>query len=130
MDEYEDARLQDALQKRSWDDALFKHTDQKAEMLMLNKKFTATINDLRTKFVIEIDTIRRQFKPAGPWHYLTHGPSHFPWDDDITLLMQMAKLRPGWRCSINNLVLTGHFIAPPSMLIRPLSPSPYTEHTV
>lgn len=119
MDEYENDKFERALKRRRWDDELFKHTDQKAGMLMLNDKFISVIDAIRQQHKQFVETTKRKFKPANPAYYLNYGPSYFPWDDEVSRVMVRAKLRPGWRRSINNLILLGIFIAPPSMLLRP-----------
>lgn len=123
MNEYDDEnelatkRLHEALAKGQWDDWLFADTEQKAELLMLNKNFQKQVAQIRGKY--SIDTRAYQTKESvKTWIDTKYPKIQLEWDEYVDYIMLKAKLMPGWRSSINTYILSDMLSPPPAVLIH------------
>lgn len=106
--------------KDPWED-LKTYTNQRGELLKLNKDFQHKVKAIRSSFNIPIDTgFDNIFKTIEirDWWKQEQTPRFKEFDDCISAILTGAKLLSGWRPTIETYVLTNEMYPPPCLMVE------------
>lgn len=104
-------------QTKVWDDWLFESTEQKARLVILNKKFQQAVRGIREEAGIPPGGFKT-YQEARHWVEAKTYYRCSEWTEQINNLLERCKMMAGWRQFIELYIIGSRVMAPPAILIH------------